>query len=176
MKMKELVPRGFLTICILKSLKNKPKHGYEIIKSIKEETGWKPSPGAVYPTLHDLKKKDLIEEKKEGRRISYKLTNKGKEMTEKVEESMKEIKNKFHSFIGVIGQIIGVEESELRRIMEIHNKKGKGSFLFLPTDIKISIFKTRDLILKIPKDKKKHKELKKVLDEVKIKLEKIEGE
>ena len=176
MEMKELAPRGFLTTCILKSLKNKPKHGYELIKSIKEGTGWEPSPGAVYPTLHHLKKRGLIEEKKEGRRISYRLTTKGKEMTEKVEESMKEMKNKFHSFISVIGQIMGVDESELRRIMEIHKGKEKGGFLLLPTDIKISMFKTRNLILEIAKDKEKHKKLKKVLDEVKIKLEKIEGE
>jgi DNA-binding PadR family transcriptional regulator len=176
MKIKDLAPRGLLTTCILKLLKIGPKHGYEIIRSIKEETGWEPSPGSIYPTLHDLKKKGLIEERKEGRRISYRLTTKGKEMTEKVEESMKEMKNKFHSFIGIIGQIIGVEESELKRIMEIHKRKGKGDFLFLPTDIKISMFKTRDLILEIAKDKKKHKKLKKVLDEVKTKLEKIEGE
>jgi hypothetical protein len=97
-------------------------------------------------------------------------------MTEKVEESMKEMKNKFHSFISVIGQIMGVDESELRRIMEIHKGKEKGGFLLLPTDIKILMFKTRNLILEIAKDKEKHKKLKKVLDEVKIKLEKIEGE
>lgn len=174
MKITELVPRGFLTTCILKSLVNKPKHGYEIIKSIKEKTGWEPSPGSIYPTLHDLKKKGLIEEKKEGRRISYRLTTKGKEMAEKVEESMKEMKNKFHSFISVIGQIIGVEESELRRIMEIH--EGKDGFLLLPAGIKISMFKTRNLILKISKDKKNHKKLKKILDDLYFKLKNLEGE
>jgi DNA-binding PadR family transcriptional regulator len=176
MKMKELAPRGFLTTCILKLLKTGPKHGYEIIKTIKKETGWEPSPGAVYPTLHNLKKKGLIEEKKVERRISYKLTTKGMEMTEKIEESMKDMKERFWNFISIMGQILGVKESELRRIMEIHEKKGRDNFLILPEGIRISMIKSRNLIFKITKDRKKHKKLKTLLDEVKIKLEKIDGE
>lgn len=176
MKMKELAPRGFLTICILKLLKTGPKHGYEIIKSIKEETGWKPSPGAVYPTLHDLKKKGLIEEKKVERRISYKLTNEGKAIAEKIDENMKIMKDKFYNFINIMGQILGLKESELRRMMETHARNGKGSFLLLPEDIRLSMIKTKNLILKIAKDEEKYKKLKKLLDDLKIKLEKLEGE
>ena len=176
MRMKELAPRGFLTTCILKLLKTGPKHGYEIIKSIKEETGWGPSPGAVYPTLHELKKKGLIEEKRVERRISYKLTPEGKLITEKIEENMKIMKDKFCNFISIMGQILGLKESELRRMIEIHGKKGKGSFLLLPEDIRMSMIKAKDLILKITKDEKKHKKLKRLLNDLRIKLEKIEGE
>jgi DNA-binding PadR family transcriptional regulator len=174
--MKELAPRGFLTMCILKLLKTGPKHGYEIIKSIKEETGWEPSPGAVYPTLHELKKKGLIEEKKVDRRISYKLTTEGKITVGKIEENMKEMKEKFHNFIGIMGQILGVKEAEMRKMMEIHGRKERDSFLLLPKDIKISMFKTRNLILKIAKDKSKHKEIERILKKTRIELEKIEGE
>ena len=176
MSMKDISPRGFLITCILKSLKNGPKHGYELIKSIKEETGWGPSPGAIYPTLHNLKERGLIEEKKDDRRISYKLTIKGKEMSEKIEENMEEMKNKFHNFIGIMGQIIGLKESELKKIREIHYNKEEKGFIFLPKDIKISLFKTRDLISKIAKDKKKHKNLKNVIDELYLKLKKLDGE
>jgi DNA-binding PadR family transcriptional regulator len=174
--MKDLAPRGFLTTCILKSLKDGPKHGYELIKTIKEETGWEPSPGAVYPTLHDLKKRGLIEEKKSERRISYKLTTEGKEMTGKIEENMKEMKEKFSNLIGIMGQILGVKDSELERMMDIHGKKEADGFLLLTGDIRKQMFKTRDLISKIAKDKKKHKNLKNVLDELNFKLKKIEGE
>ncbi len=176
MSMKDLAPRGFLTTCILKLLRNGPKHGYEIIKCIKEDTGWKPSPGAVYPTLHGLKKKGLIEEKKDERRISYSLTTKGKEMTKKVEESMKDMKDKFWNFANIMGQILGVKESELRRMMEIHERKERGGFLLLPEDIRMTMIKISDLIAKIVKDKKKHKKLKCLLDDLRTKLEKIEGE
>jgi DNA-binding PadR family transcriptional regulator len=174
--MKELAPRGFLTTCILKLLKTGPKHGYEIIKSINKETGWEPSPGAVYPTLHNLKKKGLIEGKKCERRISYKLTNEGRITVKKIEENMKEMKNKLHSFIGIMGQILGVKDSELKGMIEIHEKKETGSFLLLPRDIRMQMIKARELIFKVAKDKKKHKKLKNLLDEVRIKLEKIEGE
>ncbi len=176
MSMKNLVPRGFLTTCILKSLKNGPKHGYELIKSIKEGTGWEPSPGAVYPTLHHLKKQGLIDEEKYERRISYKLTTKGKEMTEKIEENMKEMKEKFSNLIGIMGQILGVKDSELGGMMNIHGKKGADGFLLLTGNIRKQMFKTRDLISKIAKDKKKHKNLKNVLDELYLKLKKLDGE
>jgi DNA-binding PadR family transcriptional regulator len=174
--MKELAPRGFLTTCILKLLKTGPKHGYEIIKSIKEETGWRPSPGAVYPTLHDLKKRGLIEEKKSERRISYKLTTEGKEMTGKIEENMKEMKEKFSNLIGIMGQILGVKDSELERMMDIHGKKETGNFLLLTEDIRKQIVKTREVIFKITKDEKKHKNLKNILDELYLKLKKLDGE
>jgi len=59
MKFHKLVPRGMLKFNILKLLKKGPKHGYEIMKLMEEETGWEPSPGALYPTLHQLKKKKL---------------------------------------------------------------------------------------------------------------------
>ena len=174
--MKDLAPRGFLTTCILKSLKDEPKHGYELIKSIKEGTGWEPSPGAVYPTLHHLKKQGLIDEEKEGRRISYRLTNEGEAIVEKIEENMKEMKKRLHNFISIMGQILGVKEPELRKMMEIHGRKERDSFLLLPKDIKISMFKTRNLILKIAKDKSKHKEIERILKKTRIELEKIEGE
>jgi DNA-binding PadR family transcriptional regulator len=176
MGMRELVPRGFLITCILKLLNTGPKHGYEIIKSIKEETGWKPSPGAVYPTLHELKKSGLIEEKRVERRIYYKLTTEGKIATKKIEENMKEMRNKFHNLINIMGQIIGLKESELKRIMEIHEKRGKESFLLLSEDIRMAMIKATDIIVKIAKNKKKHKKLKNLLDDLRIKLEKIEGE
>jgi DNA-binding PadR family transcriptional regulator len=176
MKIRDLVPHGLLITCIFKLLNTGPKHGYEIIKSIKEETGWKPSPGAVYPTLHELKKRGLIEEKKVERRISYKLTAEGKIAAEKIEENMEEMKNKFHNFIETMGQIIGLKESELRRMIEIHEKKVRGSFLLLPEDIRMTMIKISDLITKIVKDKEKHKKLKCLLDDLRTKLEKIEGE
>jgi Fe-S cluster assembly ATPase SufC len=97
-------------------------------------------------------------------------------MTEKIEESMKNMKEKFWNFTSIMGQILGVKESELRRIMEIHERKERGVFLLLPEDIRMNIIKTRNLMFKIAKDKEKHKKLKIFLDELRIKLEKIEGE
>lgn len=68
---------------ILAMLAEQPRYGYEILHSMAEASeGWRPSPGTIYPILHDLYKRGYIskkEEDKDGRRrIIYKLRAKGK--------------------------------------------------------------------------------------------------
>ena len=48
--------KGDLKYVILDLLKEKPRHGYEIIRELEEASHglYKPSPGAVYPTLQML--------------------------------------------------------------------------------------------------------------------------
>ena len=77
----KIVPRGFLKSYILKLLRSGPRHGYDIIKSIGDETGWKPSPGGIYPILHDLEERGLVIKFKDGRRKYYKLTKDGKKLS-----------------------------------------------------------------------------------------------
>jgi len=176
MEIEKLVPRGFLRSYILKLLKSGSKHGYEIIKLIEQETGWSPSPGAVYPTLHELMKSGFVtkSKSKDERRIHYKLTKKGVLLTEKLEKSMSEMKDKFSSFIGVMSQILEVNETELRSIVEKH--KQKDNFFLLSDEIRELIFKSRNSLIKVARDKSKHKELKKILSEFKIKLKRLAGE
>jgi len=176
MEIKKLVPRGFLRSHILRLLKSGPKHGYEIIKLIERETGWSPSPGAVYPTLHELTKSGFVKKfkSKKERRIHYKLTKKGKLLTEKLEKSMNEMKDKLSNFISVMGQILEVNETELRNIIQRHGQKG--NFFLLPEEIRQLIFKSKNSIIKVARDKSKHKELKKILSEFEIKLRKLAGE
>jgi DNA-binding PadR family transcriptional regulator len=176
MEMKKLVPRGFLRSHILRLLKSGPKHGYEIIKLIERKTSWSPSPGAVYPTLHELMKSGFVTKStsKNKRRIHYRLTKKGKLLTEKLEKSMNDMKDKFSSFIGVMSQILEVNETELRNIVKKHEQKG--GFFLLPKEIRELIFKSENSLIKVARDKSKHKELKKILSESYIKLKKLVGE
>src|SRR5262245_30800963 len=48
--------KGDLKSVILQLLKEKPRHGYEVIRALEERFGgfYSPSPGAVYPTLQML--------------------------------------------------------------------------------------------------------------------------
>lgn len=69
---------------ILAMLAEHPQYGYEILHTLTEASeGWRPSPGTIYPILHDLYKRGLITRKeveKDGRRrIIYKIGAKGKE-------------------------------------------------------------------------------------------------
>jgi DNA-binding PadR family transcriptional regulator len=68
---------------ILALIAEHPRYGYDILHSLAEASdGWRPSPGTIYPILHDLSKRGWIikkEVEQEGRRrIIYRLGAKGK--------------------------------------------------------------------------------------------------
>jgi DNA-binding PadR family transcriptional regulator len=75
--------KGMLRVIVLKSLAEKPLHGYGLIARIESEYGFKPSPGAVYPLLRKLIEEGLVavEAKREGDKVVkvYSLTEKGAE-------------------------------------------------------------------------------------------------
>lgn len=80
---KELIKGNTITL-ILKSLENTDMYGYGIIKALEEKSEgmFLFKEGTLYPILHDLEKKDLIEsywEKSESKRKRkyYKITEKG---------------------------------------------------------------------------------------------------
>ena len=172
----KIVPRGFLKSYILKLLRACPKHGYDILKTIESETGWRPSSGGIYPLLHELEKQGLIIKFKEGRRKYYKLTKEGKKFVKNYDKSLNEIKERFHNFVGVMSQILDIKELELRRMMESHiNSQKRIMFMFSPSSRK-SLHKSRKLIFRIAQDKSKHKKLERILKETNKKLEKIAGE
>jgi DNA-binding PadR family transcriptional regulator len=75
--------KGYMRGMILAMLAEHPRYGYEILHALNEASdGWRPSPGTIYPILHDLYDHGLITRKEveqEGRRrIIYKIGVKGK--------------------------------------------------------------------------------------------------
>jgi len=70
--------RGMLSFLILWLLAKKGMYGQELAKEIGKRKGTKPNPGTIYPALRELKKKGLIELKKEGRITNYRITEKGR--------------------------------------------------------------------------------------------------
>ena len=142
----KIVPRGFLKSYILKLLKQGSKHGYNIIKSIENETGWKPSSGGIYSTLHELEKKGFIIRFKEGRRKYYKLTIGGEEFIKKFDKSLNEMKDRFQDFVSIMSQILDVKETELRSMVESRIKSQKSVIFILPPSLRKSLLKARNLI------------------------------
>ena len=72
---------GEIRLAILSLLEEGPKHGYQLMKEMKDRSGgmYRASAGSVYPTLQQLEDEGLIEsEQKDGRRV-YKLTQAGRE-------------------------------------------------------------------------------------------------
>lgn len=103
---------------ILTILAIKPSHGYDITKKIQEVTAGaiKPSPGSIYPILHDLSEEGIVEEElvvEKGRaKKVYRLTRKG----------MEHLLNQLNIFYEIMNNVY-VLATEARRALE-DNLKG----------------------------------------------------
>jgi PadR family transcriptional regulator, regulatory protein PadR len=88
--------RGMLGFLILFLLSKKPMNGQEIADEIANRKGDRPSPGTIYPALKNLRLMGFISiEEKEGKAISYSLTERGK-------NALKVAKRRFtRTFLGV---------------------------------------------------------------------------
>jgi DNA-binding PadR family transcriptional regulator len=92
--------KGMLQHMVLKSLADKPKHGYEIMQSLGEEFqgAYQPSPGALYPILQMLEEEGYVAGKdEEGKRI-YSITPEGSEYLKASEEKFKALIDKRKAF------------------------------------------------------------------------------
>lgn len=71
--------RGGMKFVILSALKEKPRHGYDIIREMEERSGgfYSPSPGAVYPTLQALEDQDLVTSTTQDGKKVYTITETG---------------------------------------------------------------------------------------------------
>jgi DNA-binding PadR family transcriptional regulator len=70
-----------LSFVILRLIEEKPRHGYEIIKTIEEHMGgaYSPSPGIVYPALTLMEEQGYIRVASEaGGKKAYEITEEGK--------------------------------------------------------------------------------------------------
>ena len=71
--------KGDLKYVILDFLKDKPRHGYDIIRELEERSYgfYKPSPGVIYPTLQMLEEMGYASSaEQEGKRV-YSITEEG---------------------------------------------------------------------------------------------------
>jgi DNA-binding PadR family transcriptional regulator len=72
--------RGDVRASLLALLKDRPMHGYEMIREIAERSGgsWRPSPGSVYPTLQLMEEEGLISSEETGGKRLFTLTETGR--------------------------------------------------------------------------------------------------
>jgi DNA-binding PadR family transcriptional regulator len=71
--------RGILKLALLKLLEELPRHGYDLIRAVREK-GWGGGAGSVYPLLAALEAAGLIAGREEGDRRVYDITDKGRQM------------------------------------------------------------------------------------------------
>ena len=71
--------RGVLKFALLKLLSELPRHGYDLIRAVREK-GWAGGPGSVYPLLGALEAAGLVTGRVEGDRRIYEITEQGRRL------------------------------------------------------------------------------------------------
>jgi DNA-binding PadR family transcriptional regulator len=92
------VPRGFLSYGVLKILNQQPMSGSELMEEIEKRTGWKPSPGSIYPLLARLQGESFVEEveSEEPGLKRFKLTDKGQTLLTEYDNRREVFRQKIH--------------------------------------------------------------------------------
>ena len=84
---------GDMKYVILKLLRDKPRHGYEVMKELEERMHgcYSPSPGTVYPTLQWLEDEGLVVGRDvEGKKV-YEITDTGRTFLDEHKDIVEEI-------------------------------------------------------------------------------------
>ena len=92
--------KGDLKYVILDLVKDKPRHGYEVIRALQERSHgcYSPSPGSVYPTLQLLEELDYVNaEQLDGKKI-YSITEEGIKFLDKREVHAEGIKSQMEDW------------------------------------------------------------------------------
>lgn len=89
--------RGDLKLVVLDLLKEKPRHGYDIIQELEKRFHgfYSPSPGSVYPILQMLEDQDLVLcDQQSGKKV-YTITDAGKKFLEEHAEEIENMQSRF---------------------------------------------------------------------------------
>jgi DNA-binding PadR family transcriptional regulator len=89
----QIFESGEVKYVILRLLKEKPRHGYEIIKALEERMGgcYTPSPGTIYPTLQLLEDQGYVRAvESEGKRVFH-ITPEGEAFLEQHRDAIDDI-------------------------------------------------------------------------------------
>src|SRR6185503_16748645 len=105
---------GDMKYVILKLLRDKPMHGYEVMKALEEETKgcYKPSPGTVYPTLQWLEDEGLVKASTVDEKKVYAITDLGRQFLETNKGTVSDI---FDRVSSAIDQLVSEPMTDITR-------------------------------------------------------------
>jgi DNA-binding PadR family transcriptional regulator len=94
---RQMFERGDLKYVILEQLKDKPAHGYELMRAVEERFGgfYAPSPGAVYPTLQMLEDMGYVSSLQQDGRKVYTITDAGRAFLNERQPQVDEVFSRF---------------------------------------------------------------------------------
>jgi DNA-binding PadR family transcriptional regulator len=92
---------GDMKYVILRLLKDKPRHGYEVMKELEDQLRgcYSPSPGTVYPTLQWLEDEGLVTSREvQGKKV-YEITDAGRTFLEEHKDVVDDIFERVHDTV-----------------------------------------------------------------------------
>ena len=101
---------GEMRLVILRLIREKPRHGYEIIKALEERMGgcYTPSAGSVYPTLQMLEDQGYVRIVEDSGKKVYHITPEGEAFLDDNEDVLTEIGERIREAMhGVVGGAVG---------------------------------------------------------------------
>jgi DNA-binding PadR family transcriptional regulator len=107
---------GDMKYVILKLLRDKPRHGYEVMKDLEERMHgcYSPSPGTVYPTLQWLEDEGLVIARDvEGKKV-YEITDQGRAFLEEHKDVVEDI---FDRVAEAVERTVGGSMVEVNRAL-----------------------------------------------------------
>lgn len=116
---RRIFEKGDLKFIVLDLLKEKPSHGYEIMRALEEACHgfYTPSAGSVYPTLQMLEDMSYVGSLEQDGKKVYTITEEGKRFLEERQETVDKIKaqvkdrwgsHKSEDFHGAIQELGGL--------------------------------------------------------------------
>ena len=98
-----LFEKGDLKYVILDLLKDKPSHGYEIIRALENRFHgfYSPSAGSIYPTLQLLEDMSYVKSTEQDGKKVYTITEEGRKFLHDQEATMDKIKDHMRRLVGV---------------------------------------------------------------------------
>jgi DNA-binding PadR family transcriptional regulator len=101
-----LFEKGDLKYVILDLLKDKPSHGYEIIRALESSFHgfYSPSAGSVYPTLQLLEDMGYVKSSEQDGKKVFTITEDGRKVLHEREETIDKIKDHMRDWWGFEGR------------------------------------------------------------------------
>jgi len=118
--------KGDLKYVILDLIKDKPRHGYEIIRELEEMSHglYTPSPGAVYPTLQMLEEMGYATAAERDGRKTYTITGEGLDFLTERKDSADEVRSQMKSRWSF--KNIGKMATMMKEYHALENLMGRG--------------------------------------------------
>ncbi|MEO8227764.1 MAG: PadR family transcriptional regulator, partial [Gemmatimonadota bacterium] len=122
----QMFESGEIRFVILRLLKEKPRHGYEVIKAMEEKMAgcYSPSAGTVYPTLQLLEDEGYIRAVETDGKKVYHLTPEGEKYLEEHRDFLEEIIDRVRETVrDYTGGGIGEVQSAFARLAGVTFKR-----------------------------------------------------